>query len=369
MNMPTKNLSGLLRHTLLILPHALLGLILGLSLPTLVLAPGTAHAAADSQPIEVNPAHPDRYVVVKGDTLWDISGRFLTKPWLWPEVWYANPQIANPHLIYPGDVITLVYVDGRPQLRLERGGPLRLSPRARVLPLEDAIPTIPADAIQQFLSRTRVVDKGELEAAPYIVESADEHLITGAGDRIYVRGIADESYKRYTVLRQGKPYVDPDTNEVLGHEAIFIADADVQRYGDPATLLLVESNRESLIGDRLLPAIAADIKPTYLPRAPDSQIEGRIISVLDGVTQIGQYQVVVLNRGGRDGLDVGHVLAVYQAGQVVPDKVTASANDSVRLPDEYAGVVMVFRVFDRVSYALVMRATRAIHVLDKVKNP
>lgn len=343
-------------------------------------AMGAAQAAAEPATAEssvaLNPAHPDDYTVVKGDTLWDISARFLSKPWLWPEVWYANPQIKNPHLIYPGDVISLVYVDGQPQLRLRRGsaaggsgGSDKLSPQVRVEPLDMAIPTIPIDAIQQFLNHSRVVSQKELDAAPYIVESADEHLITGAGDRIYVRRIASAEQTRYNVYKQGKPYRDPDTGETLGVEALYVGDASLQRFGDPSTLLLTHTTREAVVDDRLLPVDVNEIQRNFLPHAPSAAMKGRIIAVIDGVTQIGQHQVVVLNRGTREGMEVGHVLAIFQVGVTVSDKTSDKLSNSVTLPDERAGVLMVFQTFDRVSYALVMSASRAIHVLDRVSNP
>jgi hypothetical protein len=329
-----------------------------------------AQNASASGSVALNPSHPDQYTVVKGDTLWDISARFLSKPWLWPEVWYANPQIKNPHLIYPGDVISLVYVNGRPQLRVRRGAVAteKLSPQVRSTPLDSAIPTIPIDAIQQFLNHSRVFSQKELDAAPYIVESADEHLITGAGDRVYVRRLPSAATTRYSVYREGQVYRDPDTNEQLGVEALYIGDANLQRFGDPSTLQLVRTTREAKIGDRLFPVDSDEIQHNFLPHAPAS-MHGRIIAVIDGVTQIGQHQVVVLNRGTRDGLEVGHVLAISQAGDTVADTVSGKRGDSVTLPDERAGILMVFRTFDRVSYALVMSATRAIHVLDKVDNP
>jgi len=353
-------------------PSGMLPLLLVSLLVAGPVASGGAQAegetASTSSSVALNPSHPDEYTVVKGDTLWDISARFLSKPWLWPEVWYANPQIKNPHLIYPGDVISLVYVDGRPQLRLRRGGTDKLSPQVRSTPLDSAIPTIPIDAIQQFLNHSRVVSQKDLDAAPYIVESADEHLITGAGDRVYVRRLPSADTSRYSVYRQGQVYRDPDSNEQLGVEALYIGDANLQRFGDPSTLQLVRTTREAKIGDLLFPVDADEIQRNFLPHAPAS-MHGRIIAVVDGVTQIGQHQVVVLNRGAHDGLEVGHVLAISQAGATVSDKVSGKRGDSVTLPDERAGILMVFRTFDRVSYALVMSATRAIHVLDKVDSP
>ncbi len=320
--------------------------------------------------IELANNHPDRYVVVKGDTLWHISGRFLKKPWLWPEVWHVNPQIENPHLIYPGDVITLVYVDGKPQLRVERGHPtIKLSPTMREERIDQAIPTIPIDAIKQFLTQPLVVEENELESAPYLVAAADEHVVVGAGDRIYVRGVGDQSHDKFNLFRAGGPYKDPDSGEILGYEAMYIGDTQVEAFADITTMKVTRSSREARIGDRLLPVTEEEIHAHFLPRAPETDIEGRIIGVVDGVTQIGQYQVVVLNRGSREGLEVGHALAVYQTGGLVRDTVSKNPKDLVRLPDERGGELMVFRVFDKVSFALIMKATRPLHVLDKVRNP
>ncbi len=357
-------------------PSGMLPLLLVALLVAGPVASGGAQAEASptGSSVTLNPAHPDDYTVIKGDTLWDISARFLNKPWLWPEVWYANPQIKNPHLIYPGDVISLVYVNGRPQLRLRRGrvgsgsSSEKLSPQVRSTPLGSAIPTIPIDAVQQFLSQSRVFSQQQFDAAPYIVESADEHLITGVGDRIYVRHLSSAETPRYSIYHQGQVFRDPDTNEQLGVEALYVGDADLQHFGDPSTLKLVRATREAQIGDRVFPVNTAEILTNFQPHAPAS-MHGRIIAVIGGDTQVGQYQVVVLNRGTHDGLEVGHVLRISQAGSTIPDTVSAKRGDQVTLPNEPAGILMVFRCFDRVSYALVMSATRGIHLLDKVDNP
>ena len=323
---------------------------------------------ASAQEVALNPQHPERYVVVKGDTLWDISETFLRDPWLWPEVWYVNPQIENPHLIYPGDVITLVYIDGKPQLRVQRGHPtVKLSPRARATPLDRAIPTVPVDAIQQFLSKPLVLDEDALENAGYVLESADEHIVTGTGDRIYGRGMTTD-YDRYNIFEPQYPYIDPDTGELLGHRALYVGEARVERHGDPATLRLVETTREVSLGDRMLPVREEEVRSHFTPRAPETDVEGRIISVVDGVSQIGQYQVVVINRGEREGLEAGHVLTIQQAGALVEDRF-AEEREQVQLPNEDAGTLLVFRTFDKVSYGLVLEATRAIHIMDLVTSP
>ena len=332
----------------------LAGFLLGLMFSLSILA---------AEPVALNPAHPDRYVVVKGDTLWDISARFLRDPWRWPEVWHVNPQIENPHLIYPGDAIVLSYIDGRPLLKLQRGPgsrSVKLSPHVRSTPLDMAIPVIPMDAIRPFLTRPYVLDEKELDMAPYVISFADEHIVGATDNRIYVRTIEASDHPKYDVVRPGKPYKDGDTGEILGHEALLIGSAQLERPGDPATLYLLQTDMEALPGDRLLP-VTQD--------TPDSDIAGNIISVLNGVTQIGQHNVVVLDRGTDNGLQIGDVLAIDRRGETIPDPITPDRFDKITLPDEKAGVLMVFRTFPRVSFGLVMSATMAIHVLDRVHNP
>ncbi|MCU7853383.1 MAG: LysM peptidoglycan-binding domain-containing protein [Candidatus Thiodiazotropha sp. (ex Monitilora ramsayi)] len=339
------------------LNNKLIGFILGLLLTCWVIA---------AEPVALNPSHPERYTVVKGDTLWDISALFLRDPWLWPEVWFVNPQIENPHLIYPGDEIVLTYRDGQPILSLNRKN--KLSPQIRATPLDDAIPTIPVDAIAQFLTRPYVMEEGELEQAPYIVHFLDDHIIGGAGISFYARSVMEDQPARHTIVRPGKPYKDPDTDEILGYEAAFIGDADLKRTGDPAKLLIVSSDLEAIIGDRLIKAEEQEPLTNFQPRAPEGDIEGRIISVLNGVSQIGQYNVVVLNKGANDGLEPGHVLEILQGGNEIRD-IVKGRGETVTLPLEEAGVLMVFRTFDRVSFALIMRATKPLHVLDWVRPP
>lgn len=327
-------------------------------------------SSAFASQVALKDGHPDRYVVKKGDTLWDISALFLESPWLWPEIWYVNPQISNPHLIYPGDELTLVYVDGKPQLRMQRGQrTVKLSPRARVESLDKAIPTIPLDAIQQFLSKPLVVGEDELGKAAYVVSSAGEHLITGAGDRIYLRGVEDDGVKTQNLFRPGDTYIDPETGEVLGYEAIYLGEGTVKRPGDPATVKLTRTTREINIGDRALPATQEDAYPYFTPHPPSEDLDGTIISVVDGVSQIGQYQIVVVNRGTREGVDVGTVMSIEQTGALIRDQVSPNRNELVKLPDERAGLLMIFRTFEKVSYGLVLKATQALHVGDRVAHP
>ncbi|MEW8646147.1 MAG: LysM peptidoglycan-binding domain-containing protein [Candidatus Thiodiazotropha endolucinida] len=339
------------------LNNKLIGVISGLLL---------SFSALAAQHVALNPSHPERYTVVKGDTLWDISSMFLRDPWLWPEVWYVNPQIANPHLIYPGDEIVLTYRDGQPVLQLSRKN--SLSPRVRATPLDQAIPTIPIDAIAPFLTRPYVVDENELEKAPYIVHFLDDHIIGGAGISYYARSIMEERPIQYTVVRPEKPYKDPDTGEVLGYEALYVGTSELKRTGDPAKLLLTSSDMEAIIGDRLIKEQEDEPLIDFQPRVPENPIEGRIISVLNGVTQIGQYNVVVLNKGANVGLEAGHVLRILQGGEAIRD-IVKGRGETVTLPLEEAGHLMVFRTFEKVSFALVMDATKPLHVLDWVRTP
>ena len=322
-----------------------------------------------AEPVAVNPSHPDRYVVVKCDTLWDISARFLREPWRWPDVWHVNPQIANPHLIYPGDVIVMTYVNGQPRLGLERGSLVKLSPRVRSSELDGAIPSIPVDAIQQFLTRPFVMDAGELESAPYVVHFANEHILGSNNIKAYIRSIDNEDNLKWNIVRPGGPYKDADTDEILGYEALYIAGAELLSTGDPASVMITDTELESTIGDRLIP-VSQDVPiTTFFPKAPDREIKGSIIDVLNGVSQIGQFNVVVIDRGESDGLAVGDVLAIDHKGRTVRDKIAKDPRETVKLPDEAAGTLMVFRIFPRVSFGLVMDATQAIHVLDRVHNP
>lgn len=328
--------------------------------------------APREQAVPLNPAHPDRYVVKRGDTLWDISAMFLKDPWFWPEIWYVNPQIANPHLIYPGDVISLVYIDGRPRLVLERGNLVRLSPRVREIPLDEAIDTIPLDKIRAFLQNPAVLDKDTVRNAPYIFTTRRGHLVHGAGAEVYVRGTDFREGEEYHVTHVGEPLRDPDTGDLLGYEGIHVGEGTVVRTGDPATMVLNTTAREALNGDKLLPAVY-EFPLQFVPRPPPGSVEGRIISVTDGVSLIGPYQIVTLNRGASHGLEPGHVLQIYQAGRLERDRFANAgflgSAEKVRLPEEYSGNLMVFKTYDRISYALIMETESDVHVLDIVRSP
>ena len=339
---------------------------------SLIYSPGSQAAVADY----IRGDAPSVYTVVKGDSLWDISGRFLTQPWLWPEIWQVNPQIENPHLIYPGDQIGLEYVDGQPRLSLSRNGSApyraspgsdgRLQPRIRSTPLESAIPAISLDAIEGFLVHNRVVNPVTLDQAPYVIEGDDERLVLGAGDQLYVRGVLPQSAS-FNYVRRGPLYIDPDTDEVLGQEATYIGmGTTIAQHEDVATMSVIESREEIQITDRVLPTEERRLASTFFPSGPDGEVEGEIISVFSGVTQVGQYDVVVLNQGAREGLVVGNVLAIFRKGALARDRL---AGETIQLPSERAGILMVFRTFEKLSYGLVLTTERPLSVGDEVRSP
>ena len=344
---------------------------------------------AEAEPIEeevsaaptiIKPDYPDSYTVKRGDTLWDISGRFLNDPWLWPEVWHINSAIRNPHLIYPGDVIVLYYAGGQPFLTMEGAASTapkynrpdskayKLSPKIRSESLDNAITTIPRELIAPFLSRPRVATEDEIDAAPYVVSSFEEHLISGTNNRIYVKGLTSK-LGAYHVVRKGVEYIDPETGDSLGFELIDLADARVIRSGDPATLIINDAKQEILDGDLVLAHDRHKKNYQFFPRPPEKNIRGSIVSVVNGVALIGQYNIVVLNRGVEDGLEPGHVLAVYQKGAEVKDPKAWGWFSDIKLPDEKAAILMVFRVDKEISYGLIMSAERTIRIHDYVMNP
>ena len=319
--------------------------------------------------IPMAPDAPERYIVQPGDTLWDISAKFLTDPWYWPEIWHVNPQVANPHLIYPGDELALTWVDGRPRVSLASGGPTRLSPRVRVNPLEGAVLAIPYDQIAAFMSRPAVLAKDQVEGAPYVAHARDDRLISSVGNDIYVRRLSDGAVgNRYSVYHVGDELKDPDDGDVLGYQGIFTAEADLNRVGNPATLRVVDSARETLEGDILLPNVH-DPKLDFIPRAPTSKVDGTIMSLIGQRTMVADYDIVIINRGTRDGLEPGHVLEVWERGQEARDVTNYAESRKVQLPDERNGVAMIFKAYDRMSYGLMWRSDREVHVGDAVRTP
>lgn len=322
---------------------------------------------------------PDTYVVKKGDTLWDISSHFLKDPWLWPEVWHVNPKIRNPHLIYPGDVLALTWRDGKPTISIvgAEGEPppplpstnlptVKLSPTAREEKLKRAIDTIPKSAIAAFLTRPFILDEDTLDNAPFIVSNYGDYIISGKGQKIYARPIFDSSVISFNIVRKGRKYIDPDTNKFLGFEAVNLGSARLLKIGDPATLVVTNAYKEIIDGDLLIPTEIEEVDLNFFPRAPDRDVAGRIISVANGVQKIGQYDIVAINKGLAEGLKPGHVLEVHEAGALVD---SPRGRHKIQLPEERAGLLMVFKPYQDISYALIMEAFTDLSVYDYVYSP
>ena len=365
-----------------------------------------------AQDVSVRSDHPEEYVVVKGDTLWDISGRFLDKPWQWPAIWHANPQIENPHLIYPGDVISLVYVDGVPQLRLRRGDTVRLSPSIRVSERPDAIPAVPFDAIAPFIRNLRVLSPDEFEGLPYIVANEEARLTATYTDQTYARGLDAQVGEEFVVARLmgiydsfGKP---PETRRVLpktgwaqvpnvwdrseslhdpthpwnerpknpvGYEMLEVSRVRVVKSGDISTLDIIRDRTEVKPGDYIMPGNDPGYEPVFYPSAMDEIPEGlRVLATSGQKSGVGLYQIVAINGGANQGLKPGHVFSAFSRGEVVEDRTgyrqgSFSKDAEVRLPDVYDGLVMVFRSFGDISYGLVMSGARVVEEFDSLRHP
>jgi hypothetical protein len=366
------------------------GLALGTAAPT----SAVAQVSGTSMSVPLAPDAPDQYVVKKGDTLWDISAVFLRDPWFWPEIWYVNPQVANPHLIYPGDVLNLVYVDGKPRITIGTAGAERLSPQVRSEPLSGAIRTIPYDLLMDFVGRPALLTRDQVKKAPYVVGMRDRHIVGSDQNEVYGRGLENPAAgTRYTIVNVGNELRDPDDGDLLGYIGHFAGTGVViqntgavvpgessifrmRREEDLTHLRIVESGREVLQGDRLFPA-QVDIGDDFRLAAPkNEELLGQVIAVVDGVYVAGKYQVVAINRGSKHGLEPGNVLGVFYRGDEVRDRFNRmdwaafTANYSrVRLPDERSASVLVFSVHDRMSYALVVESSQVIRRGDFVAHP
>jgi hypothetical protein len=334
---------------------------------------------------------PDRHIVVKGDTLWDISGKFFNDPWKWPHIWGLNKDsIKDPHWIYPGDVIYLDRSSGTLRIAQpdasnasvsgdtvaassvrDTSNIVRLSPKVRENPSpHDAIPSIPASAIAPFLTQPLVIEESQLKDAPELIGAREGRVVLGNDDIGFAKGLPSNKGDQWQIYRPGKTFVDPDTNEVLGIEAVYLGNAEITHFADVSTVAITHAVQEIYAGDRLvLPSI--ETVNTYLPRAPESNISARVISVYGGVSQGGQNSVITLNKGARDGLASGHVLALYRKGEVIKQsgKSLFSKDVAYTLPDERYGLVFVFRVFNKVSYALVMQTKLPVQLLDRANTP
>lgn len=321
---------------------------------------------------------PDTYTVKPGDTLWDISSLYLTSPWRWPELWGMNKeQIANPHLIYPGQMLRLVKSDGRARLEIadaqsgQAGDVVRLSPAVRDLGSgREAIPSIPNRVIEPFLSKPAIVSSEELARYPRIVATQEQRVHVGVGDTVFGRGFTDEAVERYHIFRPARPLFDPDDvdrRRPIAYEAFYLGVAQKTKGGDVATLRILESTQEIGVGDRLVPVTRLPVI-NYVPRQPEQPIDGRIVSIYSGLVETGTQSIVALNRGARHGMQVGYVLALLDAGAKIRDR-TSDRREYITLPDERIGVMFVFRVFDEISYALVLRVTKPVRVGDRFTQP
>lgn len=372
----------------------------------LLMTPVLPAFAADASTLKEDA--PDRYIVVPGDTLWGISGRFLKDPWKWPEIWKMNQeQIKNPNRIYPGDVVVLDRAGRDAQLRLVQGNTVKLSPRIRGQSLAAAaVPTISPSVIEPFLSRPMVVSQNELDKAPSITATQENRVATGAGDTVYVGGLTKEMGPIWQIFRRGDALVDPDTGEVLGYVAIYLGEARVLKFADQSTVTITRSVQEIYAGDRLLPAGKEQPTFSYVPRAPGSSVRGRVISTYSGLWETGPTGIVALSKGAKDGLEVGHVLAIHRSqstaryemrtsplfgaegpagnnsprtyyseelntrnGPLYSRGQPISAQQTANLPDERYGLVMVFRTFDRAAFGMVMQSSRPVALNDIVTNP
>ena len=329
---------------------------------------------------------PSSYTVKKGDTLWAIAGKFLSKPWYWPEIWYLNTDIKNPHLIYPGDTLRLVYdAQGNPHIVLERGDVVRLSPQMRTSDIRNAIPTLPYEVVAAFMSKPSVISKEDAATLPYITGFNDGHVAGGVTDAAYVRGLQEAPIgTRFHVVHLGKALKDPDSGEFLGYEGIYTGVVRLDRWSpgtdknDFSKLTIMESGRETMPGDRIVTP-PTEVELDFLPHAPAHPVTGKIIAVMDGVNLVGQYEVVVINRGTAAGLEPGNVLEIFTRGEQIPDRghggiigsqeFTALTQPTVTLPDEQAGLFMVFKAYENLSYGLVLSLHHPSHTGDIVKNP
>lgn len=311
--------------------------------------------------------YPERYTVVEGDTLWDISGKFLRDPWRWPEVWQGNPQVVNPDLIYPGDVLVMTFIDGRPTLKALRRETVKLSPSAREIDYLDAIPPIDPSAIQAYLNSPLVTDEKELSDAGYVVEGLGERLIMGKYDQFYARGIDDQEADEYRVFRPGRHFIDPISQESLGWEAEHVGDARMLRRGDTARLTLLSTYGDVSVRDRLRPVYKKQSLPFFYPKAPDNpNIRGLILDHRTRVAEIGALTVVALNLGEREGVRPGDVFRILSQPASRKDPMT---DETYTIPEEKVGLLLVFRTFEKVSYALITDTKSSVRPGDIVVSP
>ncbi len=328
------------------------------------------------QSAELRSEYPNRYVVQQGDTLWGIAEMYFEDPWRWQELWHQNPDIDDPDKIYPGDIIEIVYIDGSPRLMVIGHQShadiksVKISPRVRKMPLRVEVPLIPMNVIKHFVVPARVEEEAVLQNAAYVGAIAPERVMASIHDHVYVRGLDEIRKDGYGIYRAGEPYLDPETEEILGFEVLYLGDARLKRSGDPATLVVTKAKQEILISDIVLPREETALLEGFVPHAPDFDLKATILSVYGGVSQIGQYDLVMLNKGERDAVREGAILAVYKDGEWVHDPRSQKfSGEHFKLPNERAGVMMVVKVFNKVSMGIILKATRAIHLYDVAVNP
>ena len=342
---------------------------------------------AEPEPVETivyEPEFPETYIVQEGDTLWDISTVFLRDPWYWPEIWFKNPQVENPHLIYPGDTLAIVYVGGERRVQiLSRGTDgsvlsqtsdglkiVKVNPRVRSKAIDATIASIPIDALRHLLARPIIVDEETLNNSAYVLSSVDAHLINSINDKLYVRKLdATTGSGRYQIYRPNRPLYDPITDELLGYEAIYVGESKLLLRGDPASVRVTNSEREILRNDRVMPMDNTNFERDFIPRPPSTEVSGEIVALLDAISQTGIYQTIAINLGQRDGLESGNVLRIRRTGDIIPDKAEPDPRFRVKLPDEQVGMAMIIRSFEKISYALIMEADFPITVNDYVESP
>jgi hypothetical protein len=333
------------------------------------LLPVLAFAGQQDSPPQIRSDAPDQYTVVKGDTLWGISGKFFSDPWRWPYIWGMNKNdIKDPHWIYPGETIVLDRAHGTLSFgngnRTDTSDTVKLSPQIRAEDsTQNEILSIPSQAIEPFLSQPLVMDDTALAGAPTLVGLSEDRLVVSPGSVAYAKGLTEDKGKNWQVYRPGKTFIDPETGEVLGHEAIYLGAVSVRDFADVSTVVLTDAKQEINIGDRLVASSTA-VAHNYLPRAPETKIAARVIAIYGGLTQAGPNAIVTLNKGSRDGLQSGHVLALASRARAVK-----SGEATLALPEDRYGLLFVFRVFDKVSYALVMQAHKPVQVLDQAVTP
>lgn len=313
------------------------------------------------------PNYPERYTVIEGDTLWDISGKFLRDPWRWPEVWQGNPQVDNPDLIYPGDVLVMTFIDGKPNLRSLRRETVKLQPSARPIDYRDAIPPIDPSAIQAYLNSPLVTDEEEMTRSGYVVDGMGKRLLMGKYDQFYARGIDDLEADEYRLFRPGRHFVDPVSKESLGWEAEHVGDALMLKAGETAKLSLLKTYTDVSIRDRLRPIYKKESLPFFYPKAPDNEnLRGYILPTTNRAAELGALSVVAISLGDREGVKPGDVFRIKS--QTIP-KEDPITGEKYLIPEEKTGLVLVFRTFKKVSYGLITNTNRPVVPMDIVVSP